>query len=617
MRVASLLVVAALCLAFQQAAAASRGKLFAVVAGVTNYSDRNLPGADLNARKFYDALRRTFPKSAATIHLLTNQQATVATVKSLLEKTPSLEAYSVFIFYFSGHGTLRPAGGGGWSDTYLLLSDGAHANAAEEPKNGLNLRTDVVDPVYRLNRGVAMIFLDCCHSGAGRNPLDDPDTILARVRVKAFLLGSCAKSHETQAGVFTDALVQAWTNAPPGECWTTTKLEEQVQQTIKKMVSPAVSQIISPRLSFGSRMNRCIARLNEASSMVVLNFTNGLPKEKIYISIDGTTAEKAPLDPDIERECYYPMLLEKKPGTISLHRAGNPAPFWSTNLTKKHLETDVVIVDVGLTNQSLVTPCDPSANYTKIAEQVEAFGADAGPVYYLAASALPPDKYVERATLLARATLSKGSYGSFFQLASTTPVTVGARSELFHKTARQTNSLHVLAALEDMKAYEPAVYLCSAITYNDRADDLTKSYALYRQVLNCRIAGATRDLVDSQQKYFAQLAAPKKSLLERIRITKPNILVSKKDVLPGNMAQWRAMTPQDFSNTVHLLAAADVADEPRPGTWFRNDMIPHIGVTFGNPSLDPPPPRPVHHTPSSPIPHPPKGAAKLIKQLKK
>jgi hypothetical protein len=537
-----------------QADAAGAGKVFAIVVGVTNYADRNLMGADANAIKFHNLLKTVFSTNA-DIKLLLNKRAALTETEKLLEEVPSLPEYSLFIFYFSGHGTLRRYANGRWSDTYLLLSDGAHARDTQPPINGMNL-SQVIQRIYRLNRGVAMVFLDCCHSGEQRSPIENPDVILANVKVKAFLLGACARSHETISGTFTDALVEAWTNAPSRGCWTSDDLANQV----RAKVPPNLAQIIVPGLSFGFRMNRCIARLNEPSSMVVLNFTNGLPREVVYVAIGNTILTNAPLNPDVDKECYYPLIVEKVPTVISLHRAGNPKPFWSIRAEKAQFDNDVIIYNVSLTDGNRKELCEPASNYTRIANEAEAFGADPSVPYFMAIASLPPGSR-ERAELLALAEKKSQKHREFFRLASADPRSITNVVPAILQAAQSSNALQVLRGLEGVGAHFPATYLSWAMTHR-QSDAEVKSFAAYRYVLNCRVSGFA-----TQIPYFPPPSVKHVELMNAVARVDSTTLVAQKERLPKTFKEWKSLDWQELNRVEQSLgfqASRDIGPAAPP-----------------------------------------------------
>src|SRR5262249_36787579 len=103
-----------------------RGKLWAVVVGVSNYKNlsqqEQLEFADRDAESFSTFLRSPngggFPSSQLT--LLVNQNATLSAIRSALGTTlpRSVEPDDMVVIFFAGHGVVEGEG-----DGYLLAHD--------------------------------------------------------------------------------------------------------------------------------------------------------------------------------------------------------------------------------------------------------------------------------------------------------------------------------------------------------------------------------------------------------------------------------------------------------------------------------------------------------------
>jgi tetratricopeptide (TPR) repeat protein/uncharacterized caspase-like protein len=142
-----------------------RGKLWAVVIGVSNY--KNLPPKDQlefahrDASDFADFLRTPngggFPSNQ--LMLLTNQTATLSAMRSALGTTlpRSVESDDMVIIFFAGHGVVEGAG-----DGYLLAHDSDPQNLYATALQISELNRIVTE---RLKARTVILITDACHSG--------------------------------------------------------------------------------------------------------------------------------------------------------------------------------------------------------------------------------------------------------------------------------------------------------------------------------------------------------------------------------------------------------------------------------------------------------------------
>ena len=142
-----------------------RGKLWAVVIGVSNYknlaADAQLKFPHRDAEAFAAFLRSPqgggFPSSQ--IKLLLNQDATLAAVRTALGTwlARSAEPDDLVYVFFAGHGVVE-----GERDGYLLAYD-------SDPQNlyATALSVDELNKVMseRLRARLAVLFTDACHAG--------------------------------------------------------------------------------------------------------------------------------------------------------------------------------------------------------------------------------------------------------------------------------------------------------------------------------------------------------------------------------------------------------------------------------------------------------------------
>lgn len=142
-----------------------RGKLWAVVIGVSNYknlrSEEQLRFAHRDAEELANFLRSPngggFPSTQ--IKVLLNEEATIAAIRTALGTwlPRSAEANDVVYIFFAGHGVVEQN-----SDGYLLAYD-------SDPQNlyATALPVAELDKIVseRLRSRVAVVIADACHSG--------------------------------------------------------------------------------------------------------------------------------------------------------------------------------------------------------------------------------------------------------------------------------------------------------------------------------------------------------------------------------------------------------------------------------------------------------------------
>jgi uncharacterized caspase-like protein len=147
-------------------AAAMHGQRYAVVIGVSDYADPNVPNlqyADRDARAFYDFLRSEQAGlggvPAQNIQLLLNEQATYRNIRTalftFLERATEND---VVYIYIAGHGAPNPTRP---DALYLLPYDTEAANIA-----GTAIpMADVNQAIQRLYARHTVLLTDACHSG--------------------------------------------------------------------------------------------------------------------------------------------------------------------------------------------------------------------------------------------------------------------------------------------------------------------------------------------------------------------------------------------------------------------------------------------------------------------
>ena len=142
-----------------------RGKLWAVVIGVSNYknlaSKEQLEFAHRDAQSFAEFLRSPngggFPSSQMTV--LTDQNATLSAIRSALGTTlpRSVEPDDMVVIYFAGHGIVE-----GEHDGYLLAHDSDPQNLYATALQISELNRIITE---RLKARTVILIADACHSG--------------------------------------------------------------------------------------------------------------------------------------------------------------------------------------------------------------------------------------------------------------------------------------------------------------------------------------------------------------------------------------------------------------------------------------------------------------------
>src|SRR5262245_37178279 len=147
------------------AALDGRGKLWAVVIGVSSYKNlapkTQLQFAHRDAEDFAAFLRSPngggFPPSQLT--LLTNQAATMSAIRSALGTTlpRSVEPDDMVVIFFAGHGVVE-----GERDGYLLAHDSDPQNLYATALQVSELNRIISERIKARN---VILIADACHSG--------------------------------------------------------------------------------------------------------------------------------------------------------------------------------------------------------------------------------------------------------------------------------------------------------------------------------------------------------------------------------------------------------------------------------------------------------------------
>ena len=138
-------------------------KIYAVVVGISNYQDANIPNLkypENDATAFYDFLRSenagTVPED--NIALLTGAKATRSNIlKEVINKFTRSTKEDLIIFYFSGHGKV-----GEFENTgYLLNYDAENQNDIGTALSMNELKSNI----DRCQAKMKISYIDACHAG--------------------------------------------------------------------------------------------------------------------------------------------------------------------------------------------------------------------------------------------------------------------------------------------------------------------------------------------------------------------------------------------------------------------------------------------------------------------
>ena len=158
-------------------------KVYAVVVGINNYSDSNIPYLNFpekDAKAVYDFLRS--PDFASVpeenIALLVGDNATrINILKEVRNKFKRSTKDDMIIFYFSGHGIPGFDGKG-----YFLTKDSEY----EEEATAISM-PELKDKIERFSAKIKLSFVDACHAGlfssSNKGLKTEENTLIA----KAFL----------------------------------------------------------------------------------------------------------------------------------------------------------------------------------------------------------------------------------------------------------------------------------------------------------------------------------------------------------------------------------------------------------------------------------------------
>src|SRR5262245_4248064 len=182
-------------------------KKFALVIGIDSYGIDPLRGCVMDAQRFRDALVKHsgFPQS--NIKMLLDKGATYTTIlKGIVEQYQMAQRGDLFVFYYSGHGTLFPDVNSADRDEKYFIEppdqppgryDGAicpvdinsEVNSSGKPWENLLLDDTLAWHFSRFaSKGCTVIFIsDSCHSGAQARGKEDAEILPKKLDLKKTL----------------------------------------------------------------------------------------------------------------------------------------------------------------------------------------------------------------------------------------------------------------------------------------------------------------------------------------------------------------------------------------------------------------------------------------------
>lgn len=199
-------------------------KIFAVVVGVSNYNDSEIPDlkyAEKDAVAFYDFLRSENAGSVPedNIALLTGTKATRSNIlNEVIDKFTRSTKEDLVIFYFSGHGKA-----GEFENTgYLLNYDAVYGN---EGGSALSM-DEVKSKIDKCQAKMKISYIDACHAGlfktSSKGSLEEDNSTIVSAYLEGIsragggnisFLASSARQQSTESdkfghGIFTYYLLE-------------------------------------------------------------------------------------------------------------------------------------------------------------------------------------------------------------------------------------------------------------------------------------------------------------------------------------------------------------------------------------------------------------------------
>ena len=199
-------------------------KIFAVIVGVSNYNDSEIPDlkySEKDAIAFYDFLRSVNAGSVPedNIALLTGTNATRSNILSeVIDKFTRSTKEDLVIFYFSGHGKA-----GEFENTgYLLSYDAVYGN---EGGSAVSME-EVKSKIDKSQAKMKISYIDACHAGlfktTSKGSLEEDNSTIVSAYLEGIskagggnisFLASSARQQSTESdkfghGIFTYYLLE-------------------------------------------------------------------------------------------------------------------------------------------------------------------------------------------------------------------------------------------------------------------------------------------------------------------------------------------------------------------------------------------------------------------------
>ena len=172
----------------------------ALIIGIENYSDSPKASyANLDAKYFYEYVKRSFGIREENIKLLVDKEATQSNyyeALSLWLPNKIKKNITELVIFYSGHGLATPDG----KELYLLAHDSKTASSLL-PRTAL-LRSELFDEVKKLNPKSVTLFFDTCFSGTSR----ENETLLASAKPIRILSNDENKAPDNFT-IFTSSLI--------------------------------------------------------------------------------------------------------------------------------------------------------------------------------------------------------------------------------------------------------------------------------------------------------------------------------------------------------------------------------------------------------------------------
>jgi hypothetical protein len=479
-----LIAGACACLASSVAHAAEQPRIYAIVIGVTGYSDGSLKHAAVDAAKFSAHIKKIFP--GARVDDLIETDAHQGPVREALHGLSSLPADSFVIFYFVGHGVREITGVSRRENLYLLFKDATLTRFVGDSINA----EEIIKAIDNAPRIKAMVLLDACFSGVPLSvPLDD----WKKTGKRAFMIASSASVEQSIRGFFTDAILEVWSGAPGGaECLRPLDLSEKVQPRVYALSN----KLMNSTLVFGGDIQMCLADLREPSSLLLFRFS-AQPRTVCNFQYNDSKRMMR-FDPS---DAVFDLIVPKKRVSIAAECAGVKVfekTFEPADLALPVVEVEPIVLPkylVDMTAGAYAAKADLAS-----ARAVAAYGLDATDRFIDSAAKLRMlDPSYDTSRLLAE---DWGPFGASakFDLLSVSSA-MRSREEVIEKKKADGALAKFADQLEDFQQFIPAAgvreYLIAAET-----DPLKKTYLQYRSYLGCAAAGdkVKADAIYSQMK---------------------------------------------------------------------------------------------------------------------